>query len=122
MVTSKFLTLTSLSKESLSTIRAFAFAASSLKPIRSSVSSESTGVIRSGLAVPVARRLAQRLELVVPPGVLLVGLPGGEELGADLGGQRGAVQGSAGRSSREKEEREGGEEGDDFHGNGYCMS
>lgn len=50
MVISKFLTVTSLSKESFSTISVFAFSASSLSPRRSSVSRVSTGVIRRGSA------------------------------------------------------------------------
>ncbi len=44
---SKFLTDMSLSKESFSTINDFALSASSVRPMRSSESSESTGVMRS---------------------------------------------------------------------------
>ena len=119
---SKFLTEMSWSKESFSTISAFARAASSLKPSRSSVSSASTGVMRRDSPYQSRGGLAHGLELVVAPGVFLVALPGVEELGFDLGGQGGAVEVSAGRPSREKEECEGEEEGDDFHRSGYCMS
>ena len=45
MVISKFFTETSLSKESFSRIKAFARAASSFRPTRSSVSRASTGVM-----------------------------------------------------------------------------
>jgi hypothetical protein len=48
IVTSKFLTVTSRSKVSRSRMSAFAFSASSGRPAIRSVSSESTGVIRSG--------------------------------------------------------------------------
>ncbi len=50
IVISKFFTETSWSKESFSRISAFARAASSFSPIRSSVSRASTGVMRSDCA------------------------------------------------------------------------
>ena len=118
MVTSKFLTVMSLSKESFSTISACAFSASSLRPMRSSVSSESTGVIRSDSPYQSRGVLLSGLQLVVPPGVLLVGLPGVEELGADRVGEIGRPGlggGLGGRQDGKEKEGQGGGEGAGLH-------
>ena len=76
--------------------------------MRSSVSSESTGVISSDSAVPVARRLRQRPQLVVAPRVLLVRLPRVEKLGANLGRHGGAIDWRRGEYRRCGEEKDDG--------------
>ena len=60
------------------------------------------------LAIPVARLFADRAQLVMAPGVLFVGLPRMEKLGADLRGHGRAVDRRRGEDRLRGEKEHGG--------------
>jgi hypothetical protein len=106
MVTSNTFTSMSLSKERCSTIRVFAFAASSFETHEQQRVERIDWSHQQRLAVPIARLFRERTKLVVTPRVLFVGFPRMEKLGAYLRRHGGTIDRRRGEHRRRGENKD----------------